>query len=100
MSRSKNARDNSSGWDIFFLIYIKKTLGCEVHSLTVLPHHSAMNSLKNPTVTEYVVPKIFSILLCQDPFNLSVSISNLSAGDQKYQGSVNPHQVPRQTGPI
>lgn len=36
--------------------------------------------------------------LCQDPFNLSVSISNLSVGDQKYQGCVKSYQVHRHTG--
>lgn len=68
MSRNKNASDNSSGWN-FLKIYIKKTLDCEVHSLTVLPHHSALNSLikKKPTVMEYVIPKILSICFVKIP---------------------------------
>lgn len=36
--------------------------------------------------------------LCQDPFNLPVSISNLSVRDQKYQGCVSPYQVHGHTG--
>lgn len=49
-------------------IYYKASLGCDIHSLTVLSHYSAMNSLiKKPTVMEYLVPKILSICFVKIP---------------------------------
>lgn len=46
----------------------KKKLGLEFHSLTVLPHHSAMNSLpKKTTVMEHVVPKLLFIYFVKIP---------------------------------
>lgn len=86
---------------IFYKYLLEKNpLGLEVHSLTALPHHSAMNSLpKKTTVTEHVVPKILSICFVKIPL---ISLKYFLSFSRRLEipRLCDPCQVPRQTASI